>query len=311
MNVLVSLSTGAAYLYSIAATFFISGSVFYSASATVLTTITLGMLLEKISRGKVGEAIKKLMKLEAKRARIIRDNKEIEVSPRGIKKGDVVLVRPGEKIPADGIIIEGSSTIDESMVTGELMPQDKKVGDKVFGTTINKTGSFNFRAIKVGKETTLSQIIKLVKEAQSSKAPIQRIADKVVAWFIPIVVMIALLSFLIWYFWEGKTFLFALTALVSVLVIACPCALGIATPTAIMAGTSKEAEKGILNKGGQYLERVRSLTTLVFDKTGTLTKGELQVTDIKGDVLQLAASLAKNTIHPLDITIVKEAKKEE
>lgn len=309
MNVLVGLSTSAAYLYSVAATFFILGPVFYAASTTVLTTITLGMLLEKISQGKVGEAIKKLMKLEAKRARILRDGRETEVSPEEIKKGDIVIVRPGEKMAADGIIIEGRSTLDESMITGESMPVDKKVGDEVFGATINKEGVFKFKTTKVGKETTLAQIIRLVEEAQAKKAPIQRIADKVVAWFVPIVVAIALLTFIIWYFIQGSTFLFALTALVAVLVIACPCALGIATPTAIMAGTSKGAEKGILIKGGQYLEKARELNTLVFDKTGTLTKGKPEVADVQGEVLQLAASLAKNTTHPLDIAIVKEAEK--
>jgi len=310
MNVLVALSTSAAYFYSVFATFFISGPVFYEASTTVLTTITLGMLLEKISRGKVGEAIKKLMKLEAKTAKVLRDGKEIEILPEEIKKGDIIVVRPGEKIPVDGVIVEGRSTIDESMITGESIPVDKKEGNEVFGATINKTGTFKFKATKVGKETTLAQIVKLVEEAQTQKAPIQRIADKVVNWFVPIVVSIALMSFIVWYFIQGSTFLFALTALVAVLVIACPCALGIATPTAIMSGTGKGAENGILIKGSQYLEKVRELTTLVFDKTGTLTKGEPEATDIIGEVLQLAASLAKNTTHPLDIAIVKEAEKE-
>jgi Cu+-exporting ATPase len=266
------------------------------------------MLLEKISQGKVGEAIKKLMKLEAKVARVERNGKEIEISPSEIKKGDIVIVRPGEKIPVDGIIIEGQSTIDESMITGESIPVFKKVGDEVFGATINKTGTFKFRATKVGKETTLAQIIKLVEEAQSSKAPIQRIADKVVFWFVPAVVVIALLAFIIWYFVEGAPFLFALTALVSVLVIACPCALGIATPTAIMVGVSKGAENGILIKGGQYLEKARELNALVFDKTGTLTKGKPEVTDIIGEAFQLGASLAKNSNHPLSKAIVKAAK---
>jgi len=309
LNVLVSLSTSAAYFYSVVATFFISGPVFYEASTTVLTTIFLGMLLEKISRGKVGEAIKKLMKLEAKRAKILRDDKEIEVLPAEIQKGDIVIVRPGEKIPVDGVIVGGRSAIDESMITGESLPVDKKVGDEVFGATINKEGFLKFRATKIGEETALAQIIKLVEEAQTQKAPIQRIADKAVAWFVPIVVAIALISFIVWYFIQGSVFLFALTAFVAVLVIACPCALGIATPTAIMAGTSKGAEKGILIKGGQYLEKARELTTLVFDKTGTLTKGKPEVTNIIGNVLQLAASLAKNTTHPLDIAIVKEAER--
>jgi len=309
MNVLVALSTSAAYFYSFFATFFISGPVFYEASTTVLTTITLGMLLEKISRGKVGEAIKKLMEFEAKTARVIRNGKEIEILPAEIQKGDIVIVRPGEKIPVDGIIVEGSSTIDESMLTGESIPVDKKIGDKVFGGTVNKEGVFKFRAEKIGKETVLAQIIKLVEEAQTQKAPIQRVADRVVNFFVPIVVIIALISFIVWYFVLGKPFLFALTVLVSVLVIACPCALGIATPTAIMVGTSKGAENGILIKGGEYLEKARQLNVIVFDKTGTLTKGQPEVTDIIGDVLQIAGSLAKNTTHPLDIAIVKEAEK--
>jgi Cu+-exporting ATPase len=309
MNVLVTLSTSAAYFYSVFVTFFISGPVFYEASTTVLTTITLGMLLEKISRGKVGEAIKKLMELEAKTARAIRNGKEIEILPAEIQKGDIVIVRPGEKIPVDGIIVEGSSTIDESMLTGESIPVEKKIGDKVFGGTINKEGVFKFRAEKIGKETVLAQIIKLVEEAQTQKAPIQRVADRVVNFFVPIVVIIALISFIVWYFVLGKPFLFALTALVSVLVIACPCALGIATPTAIMVGTSKGAENGILIKGGEYLEKARQLNAIVFDKTGTLTKGQPEVTDIIGDMLQIAGSLAKNTTHPLDIAIVKEAEK--
>ncbi len=309
MNVLVSLSTSAAYFYSVFATFFIDGPVFYEASTTVLTTIFLGSLLEKISRGKVGEAIKKLIELEAKTAKVLKDGKEIEVHPDEIQKGDIIIVRPGEKIPVDGIIIDGKSTIDESMITGESLPVEKKEGDTVFGGTINKMGVFKFRATKVGKETTLAQIIKLVEEAQTSKAPIQRIADKVLNYFVPVVVLVALISFSIWYFWLKSEFLFALTTFVSVLVIACPCALGLATPMAIMIGTSKGAEKGILIKGGEYLEGIHQLNTLVFDKTGTLTKGKPEVTNIQGDVLQLAASLAINTTHPLDIAIVNEAKK--
>lgn len=315
MNVLVSLSTLTAYFYSVAATFFIAGPVFYEASTTVLTTVFLGTLLERISRGKVGEAIKKLMEIEAKTAKILRNGKEIEIPTDQIQKGDIVIVRPGEKIPVDGVIVEGSSTIDESMITGESIPVEKRVGDEVFGATINKEGTFKFKATKVGKETTLAQIIKLVEKAQTSKAPIQRIADRVLKWFVPLVVIIALVTFIVWYFLAGKTFLFALTASVSVLVIACPCALGIAVPTAIMAGTAKGAENGILIKGGEYLEKARELNTLVFDKTGTLTRGKPQVTDIleiqnsKFKVLQIAASLAINTTHPLDIAIVNEAKK--
>jgi len=309
MNTLVTLSTFFAYFYSVLATFFFTGPVFYEASATILVTITLGTLLEKISQEKVGEAIKKLMQLEAKVARIQRDGKEIEILPSEIKKGDIVSVRPGEKIPTDGIVVEAASSVDESMITGESMPKEKNIGDTVFGATLNKSGFLKFKATRIGEETTLSQIIKLVKAAQSSKAPVQRIADKVISWFVPIVVAISLISFFIWYFIQGSTFLFSLTAAVSVLVIACPCALGIATPTAIMVGTSKGAERGILIKGGQYLEKAQALDTIVFDKTGTLTLGKPQVTDILGNGFQFAASLSKNTTHPLDSAIIKEAEK--
>jgi len=295
MDVLVALSTSAAYFYSVAATFFTKGPVFYEASTTVLTTITLGILLEKISRGKVSEAIQKLMELAPKRE---------------VKKGEVVEVKPGEAIPADGIIVEGETAIDESMVTGESIPVDKKVGDEVIGATINKTGYFKFRATKVGSETTLAQIIKLVEEAQTQKAPIQRVADKVVAYFVPVVLVIAVLSFSVWYFVLGENFLFSLTTLVAVLTIACPCALGIATPTAIMMGTALGAKKGILIKGGEYLEKSRQLTTIVFDKTGTLTKGEPTVTDVTGNVLQLAASVERKSEHPLAQAVVKKAEEE-
>lgn len=309
LNVLVSLSTSAAYFYSVAATFFIAGPVFYDASTTVLTTITLGILLEKISQRKAGEAIKKLMSLEAKTARVLRDGEEVEVPIKQIRRGDIIVVRPGEKIPVDGVIIEGGVTIDESMITGEPMPVDKRGGDEVFGGTVNEYGFFKFKATKVGEETFLAQIVRLVEDSQKSKAPIQRVADRVLNWFVPSVVTIAILAFIVWYFLLESSFLFALTTFVSILVIACPCALGIATPTAIMVGIGKGAEMGILIKGGQYLEKTRELDTIVFDKTGTLTRGEPEVTDIIGDVLQLAAGLAKNTTHPLDVAVVKEAKK--
>lgn len=308
MNILVSLSTSAAYIYSFFSTFFIKGQVFYEASTVILTTITLGMLLEKISQNKVGETIKKLMELEPKAAKIIRNGKEAEVLPSQIKKDDIVIVRPGEKIPADGIIIEGISAIEESMITGESLPVDKKIGDNVFGATINKTGILKLRATKIGEESVLFQIIKLVEDAQRSRAPIQRMADKIVAWFVPVVIIIATTSFFVWYFVQGSSFLFSLTALISVLVISCPCALGIATPTAIMVGTSKGAEAGILIKGGEFLEKIGKITTVVFDKTGTLTKGKPRVTDVSGDVLQMAASLAENSSHPLDVAIAKEAR---
>jgi len=309
LNVLVSLSTTSAYLYSFFATFFIKGPVFYEASSVVLTTITLGMLLEKISRAKVGEGVKKLMELKPKTARILRNGEEIEILPDEIKEGDTLLVRPGEKIPADGKILEGKGIIDESMITGESLPVYKKEGDEVFGGTINKDGFLKILVTKSLKDMTLSQIIKLVEEAQNSKAKIQRLADKVSSYFVPIVVLISIITFIFWYFLKGYPFLFALTASISVLVIACPCALGIATPMAVMVGLSKGVEKGILIKGGEYLERAGKLNTIIFDKTGTLTKGEASVTDIIGDPLQIAASLAKNTNHPLDVAILREAEK--
>jgi Cu+-exporting ATPase len=317
MNTLIAIGTLAAFIYSAAVTVFpqfferggIEPKVYFDTAAIIITLILLGRYLELLAKGRASEAIKKLMKLSPKTARVERAGEIKEIPAEEVRVGDIIIVRPGEKIPVDGEIIEGYSEIDESMVTGESMPADKKVGDEVFGGTINKQGVFKFRATKVGRETTLSQIIKLVEEAQNSKAPIQRIADKVVAWFVPVVVAVAVVSFILWYFWQQSTFLFALTAFVSVLVIACPCALGIATPTAIMAGTGKGAEKGILIKGGQYLEKIRELNTLVFDKTGTLTKGKPEVTDVIGDVLQIAASLASKTTHPLDLAIVKEAKK--
>ena len=309
LNVLVSLSTTSAYLYSFFATFFIKGPVFYEASSVVLTTITLGMLLEKISRAKVGEGVKKLMELKPKTARILRNGEEIEILPDEIKEGDTLLVRPGEKIPADGKILEGKGIIDESMITGESLPVYKKEGDEVFGGTINKDGFLKILVTKSLKDMTLSQIIKLVEEAQNSKAKIQRLADKVSSYFVPIVVLISIITFIFWYFLKGYPFLFALTASISVLVIACPCALGIATPMAVMVGLSKGVEKGILIKGGEYLERAGKLNTIIFDKTGTLTKGEASVTDTIGDPLQIAASLAKNTNHPLDVAILREAEK--
>jgi Cu+-exporting ATPase len=309
LNVLVSLSTTSAYLYSFFATFLIKGPVFYEASSVVLTTITLGMLLEKISRAKVGEGVKKLMELQPKTARVLRNGDEIEVLPDEIEKGDIVVVRPGEKIPVDGKILEGKGIIDESMITGESLPIYKKEGDEVFGGTINKDGFLKIEVTKSLKDMTLSQIIKLVEEAQNSKARIQRLADKVSSYFVPIVVLISLTTFIFWYFLKGYPFLFALTASISVLVIACPCALGIATPMAVMVGLSKGLENGILIKGGEYLERAGNLNTIIFDKTGTLTKGEAVVTDILGDCLEVAASLAKNTNHPLDVAILKEAEK--
>jgi len=313
MDFLVVLGTSAAYFYSIFATF--SGDMtFYEASATVITTITIGRLMEQISRGKTTDAIKKLMKLQAKTARIIREGKEIEIPIEHVKKGDIVIVRPGERIPVDGMVIGGYSSVDESMITGESIPIEKKKGDEVIGATLNKNGMLKIEATKIGAETALSQIIKMVKEAQQSKAPIQKIADVVVSYFVPVVMVIAAVSFLIWYFFLNQTFFFALSIMASVLVVACPCAMGIATPTAVMVGLGKGAENGILIKNGEYLEKVHKLDTIVFDKTGTLTKGEPEVTDIvpfegfdDKKLIKFAAVAEKHSEHTLGDAIVKKA----
>jgi Cu+-exporting ATPase len=315
MDFLVILGTSTAYFYSLYTTFF-GGITFYEASATVVTTITIGRLMENISRGKTSEAIKKLIKLQAKTARVIRDGKEVEIPVEHVKKGDIVIVKPGEKIPVDGVVIDGYSSVDESMITGESMPVEKKKGDEVIGATMNKNGMLKIKAIKIGAETALAQIIKLVKEAQQSKAPIQKIADVVVSYFVPVVMIIAVSLFLTWYFLIHQPFFFALTIMVSILVVACPCAMGIATPTAVMVGLGKGAENGILIRNGEYLEKVHKLDTIVFDKTGTLTKGEPEVTDIipfandKKKLLMLAATAEKSSEHSLGEAIVKKALEE-
>jgi len=315
MDFLVILGTSAAYFYSLFTTFF-GGMTFYEASATVITTITIGRLMEHLSRGKTSDSIKKLIKLQAKTARVIRDGKEIEIPVEHVKKGDTVIVRPGEKIPVDGVVMDGYSSVDESMITGESMPVEKKKGDEVIGATMNKNGMLKIKATKIGAETALAQIIKLVKEAQQSKAPIQKIADVVVSYFVPVVMIIAVSSFLTWYFFIHQPFFFALTIMVSILVVACPCAMGIATPTAVMVGLGKGAENGILIRNGEYLEKVHKLDTIVFDKTGTLTKGEPEVTDIipfndeKKKLLMLAAVAEKNSEHHLGEAIIKKALEE-
>ncbi len=314
MNVLVVLSTTTAYLYSVFATLVAEGPVFYEASAVTITTISLGMLLEDITTGKAGEAIKKLIELQPKKATAVRNGKEVEISVEELRVGDIIMVRPGERVPVDGLVIGGYSSVDESMITGESIPVEKKVGDEVIGATINETGVLKFEATKVGKEMTLAQIIRLVREAQLRKAPIQRIADKVVNYFVPIVVLISIIAFGLWYFLFKSEFLFALTAMVSVLVIACPCALGIATPTAIMVGIGKGAEHGVLIKNGGVLEIIGKLDTVVFDKTGTLTKGKPEVTDVIGEnrseVLKMAAIAEKGSSHPLGEAILRRAKEE-
>jgi Cu+-exporting ATPase len=280
----------------------------------VVTLILLGRFLEHRARGKTSEAIRKLMGMQAKTARVIRDAVEIDVPIIEVIVNDVIVVRPGEKIPVDGEVIDGASTVDEAMVTGESVAVKKQPGDEVIGATINKTGSFKFKATRVGKDTFLAQIVKLVQEAQGSKAPIQRLADQVTGWFVPIVIMIAIATFIIWFYITGN-FTLAMITMVGVLIIACPCALGLATPTSIMVGTGKGAENGILIKSAESLELAHKIQTIVLDKTGTLTQGKPTVTDfvtVKGtadnnelNLLQLAASVERNSEHPLAEAVVK------
>jgi Cu+-exporting ATPase len=325
MDVLIAMGTSAAFLYSIPVTMgWIGGHVYFETAAVIITLIKLGKYLEARAKGRTSEAIKKLMSLRAKTARVIRDGQEMEIAVDDVRPGDVIIVRPGEKIPVDGVVIEGRSAVDESMLTGESMPVEKGPGDAVIGATLNKLGLLKFEATKVGKETALAQIIRLVEEAQGSKAPIQKLADQVSAVFVPVVILIALLTFLIWYFLiptplgaETNAFTRALINMVAVLVIACPCAMGLATPTAVMVGTGRGAELGVLFKSGEALERAGRVTTVVLDKTGTITRGQPAVTDIvttgstgngsEDEVLRLAASVEKGSEHPLGEAIVVEA----
>jgi Cu+-exporting ATPase len=323
MNTLVAVGALAAYVYSAAATFFphffmtagFMPHVYYDGAAMIVTLILVGRLLEAKAKGKTSTAIKKLIGLKPKTAHLIRKDEELEVAVEEVQIGDTLLVKPGERIPVDGVILSGQSTIDESMLTGESMPVAKEIGQKVFAATMNKTGSFTFRATGVGAETALAQIIRLVEEAQGSKAPIQRLADRVASVFVPTVFVIAFVTFAIWYFLPAQSnFSRALINFVSVLVIACPCALGLATPTAIMVGTGLGAQSGILIKGGEALEKIHKLSVVVFDKTGTLTRGEPVVTDLiaaKGfdsiQVLAYAAALEKNSEHPLAQAILQRA----
>ena len=278
--------------------------------------ILLGKLLEAIAKGKTSEAIRKLLGLQAKTAIVIRNGKERKISVDDVVVNDIVIVKPGEKIPVDGIIVEGHSSIDESMITGESIPVEKIKNDKVIGATINKTGSFKFKATKIGKDTVLAHIIKMVEEAQGSKAPIQKLADLISAYFVPTVVVIGILAFLIWYF-LGLGFVFALTVFIAVLIIACPCALGLATPTAIMVGTGLGAKNGILFKNAKSLQLAQKIQTIIFDKTGTLTKGKPEVTNVfaidknkEKDILKFAAIAEKRSEHPLAEAIVNKAKRE-
>lgn len=313
MDVLVALGTSAAYFYSLYNVIVGVTDYYFEASAVIITLILLGKLLEALAKGRTSEAIKKLMGLQAKTARIVRDGEEVDIPIEEVEAGDIIIVRPGEKIPVDGKVVDGNSSVDESMLTGESIPVDKKIGDEVIGATINKFGTFKFQATKVGKDTALAQIIKLVEDAQGSKAPVQRLADKISGIFVPTVVGIAIITFLLWYLIAGD-FTQALISAVAVLVIACPCALGLATPTAIMVGTGKGAENGILIKGGEHLERAHKLNSIVFDKTGTITKGEPEVTDViafdyeEDQILRLTGIAEKNSEHPLGQAIVERAK---
>lgn len=312
MDVLIALGTTAAYVYSTVITFFGEGDIYFETSALVITLILLGRLLEAIARGRTSEAIRKLIGLQARTARVVRNGKEVDIPVSEVVPGDIVVVRPGEKLPVDGVIIEGASAIDESMLTGESVPVDKSVGDEVVGATINKHGSFKYRATKVGKDTVLARIIRMVEEAQETKAPVERLADLVSSYFVPAVVVVAVLTFIAWYA-TGHGLAAALTRFTAVLVIACPCALGLATPTAIMVGTGKGAESGILIRNGERLEKAHKIDTVVLDKTGTITKGEPEVTDVIGiglsreEVLRLAAAAERNSEHPLGAAIVRWA----
>jgi len=321
MDVLIAMGTSAAYFYSVYNSFFqemMPGmkmkDLYFEASAVIITLILLGKYLEAVAKGKTSEAIKKLMGLQPKTARVIRNGQETDVAIEEVEVGEVIVVRPGEKIPVDGVVIEGSSAVDESMLTGESLPVEKHVGDPVIGATINKYGTFNYQATKVGKDTVLSQIIKMVEEAQGSKAPIQKIADRVSGVFVPVVLGIAVLTFIVWAF-GGYDLSKGIISAVAVLVIACPCSLGLATPTAIMVGTGKGAEKGILIKGGEHLETAYRINAVVLDKTGTITKGQPEVTDVvsvgdcsSGQILQLAAGAEKKSEHPLGMAIYEYAK---
>lgn len=320
MDSLIALGTSAAILYGTFAVIQIFQgktdyveNLYFESAGVIITLITLGKYLESVSKGKTSEAIKKLMGLAPKTAIIIRDDKEIEIPIEEVEVGDVIVVKPGEKMPVDGEVVEGNTSVDESMLTGESIPVEKSVGSLIIGASINKNGSIKYKATKVGKDTALAQIIKLVEDAQGSKAPIAKLADIIAGYFVPTVIALSVISGLAWYL-TGQTTIFALTIFISVLVIACPCALGLATPTAIMVGTGKGAEYGVLIKSGVALESAHKIQTIVFDKTGTITEGKPKVTDIlvsgiiaKDELLQLAASAEKGSEHPLGEAIVKGA----
>ncbi|VEP14618.1 putative copper-transporting ATPase PacS [Hyella patelloides LEGE 07179] len=328
MDTLIALGTSAAYLYSVFATVFpdfflnqgLMPEVYYETAAVIITMILLGQWFENRAKGKTSEAIRQLMGLQAKDARVIRNGREIDVPINEVQINDTILVRPGEKIPVDGEIVSGSSTIDEAMVTGESIPVKKQRGDEVIGATINKTGSFKFRATRVGTDTVLAQIVQLVQDAQGSKAPIQRLADKVTGWFVPTVIALSIITFVLWFTIMGNISL-ALINTVGLLIIACPCALGLATPTSVMVGTGKGAENGILIKGAESLELAHKLQTIVLDKTGTITQGKPTVTDyqaVRGvdygaelKLLRLVAAVERNSEHPLAEAVVRYAQSQD
>ena len=326
MNTLIAVGTSAAYVYSFIVTFaphliMVKGwmlDVYFDTSAAIIVLILLGRYLEARAKGRTSEAIKKLMGLQPKTARVIRDGHEMDISLKEVVPGDIVVVRPGEKIPVDGMLRKGHSSVDESMVTGESLPVEKRAGDRVIGATINRTGTFQFEATRVGRDTVLAQIIRLVQEAQGSKPPIARLADVIASYFVPVVILIAIATFLIWFFLGPPPSLtYAFLNFVAVLIIACPCSLGLATPTSIMVGTGKGAENGILIRGAEALETAYQLNTIVLDKTGTLTKGKPSVTDIidsgrssKKEILMMAASAERGSEHPLGEAIVQKAKEE-
>ncbi len=326
MDSLIAIGTSAAWLYSTIYTFqgilwpaifpkVVAGGpeVYFTESGLIISFILLGKYMEHLVKGRASHAIRKLLDLQPKIATIIREGKEMQIPVEQIKVDDICIVKPGERIPTDGIILEGHSAVDQSMVTGESMPVGKKEGDEVIGATINKSGLLKIKATKVGTDTTLSQIVKMVQEAIASRAPMQRLADLVSAYFVPAVIIVAVGGFLFWYFLGGFPFPLALTVLIAVLIIACPCALGIATPAAIMIGAGKGAQYGILLKSGEYLEKTHKLDAIIFDKTGTLTKGEPSVTDVMAfnataeDVLRLAATAEKGSEHPIGEAIVRKA----
>lgn len=310
MDTLIALGTSAAYFYSLYAILFRPGTgQYFEASAVLITLVVFGKYLEAVAKGKTSDAIKSLMKLSPKTAIVIREGKELTLPAEQVQIDDVFIIKPGQQVPVDGIVIEGVSSIDESMITGESIPVEKKKGDPVTGATMNKHGTLTCKAKKVGAQTTLSQIIKLIEDAQTKKAPIQRYADLISAYFVPIVLIIAVGTLVAWQL-IGQTFTFALIAAVSVLVIACPCALGLATPTAIMVGTGKGARNGILIKGGDALETSHKIDHIVFDKTGTITQGKPKVTDYTDEhILDIAASLEKHSEHPLADALTQEVKR--